>query len=136
MSEDITKPPADDSYEPYDVDVGAILRWGVVLVVLVVVSALASWVFFDVLASYENARDPELAPMAKLRGLEVPPEPRLQVAPNQDLQRMLGAEGATLSGYGWVDEKKGIVRVPVERAMELVLKDGLPTRPSAPGKGR
>ncbi len=136
MSEDITKPPADDSYEPYDVDVGAILRWGVVLVVLIAASALASWVFFDALASYETARDPELAPMAKLRGPEIPPEPRLQVAPPQDLQRMLGEQGATLSGYGWVDEKKGIVRVPIERAMDLVLKDGLPARASAERKAR
>jgi hypothetical protein len=27
------------------------------------------------------------------------------------------------SEYGWIDEKKGIVRLPIERAMELTLEE-------------
>jgi hypothetical protein len=36
-----------------------------------------------------------------------------------------------LVGYGWVDREAGIVRLPIERAMELLLERGLPTRPEA-----
>ena len=28
-----------------------------------------------------------------------------------------------LTSYGWIDQSAGIVRVPIERAMELTLKD-------------
>ncbi|MCA1555006.1 MAG: hypothetical protein LC737_11585, partial [Chloroflexi bacterium] len=31
--------------------------------------------------------------------------------------------------YGWVDQSAGITHIPIERAMELLLERGLPTRP-------
>jgi hypothetical protein len=40
-----------------------------------------------------------------------------------------------LEGYGWVDREAGVVRVPIERAMELLLERGLPTRPEAEQEG-
>ncbi len=33
-----------------------------------------------------------------------------------------------LEGYGWADRKQGVARVPISRAMELVVKEGLPAR--------
>ena len=57
-----------------------------------------------------------------------PPEPRLQKDPAMDLQQFRAGEEAVLHSYGWVDPEKGIVRIPVERAMELVAKEGLPSR--------
>ena len=32
-------------------------------------------------------------------------------------------EAETLSTYGWVDQEKGIVRIPVDRATELVIEE-------------
>jgi len=32
-------------------------------------------------------------------------------------------ESEVLSSYGWVDQEKGIVRIPVERATELYLEE-------------
>jgi hypothetical protein len=40
-----------------------------------------------------------------------------------------------LEGYGWVDREAGVVRLPIERAMALVLERGLPTRPAAEQQG-
>jgi hypothetical protein len=40
-----------------------------------------------------------------------------------------------LEGYGWVDREAGVVRLPIERAMELLLERGLPTRPEAEQEG-
>ena len=50
----------------------------------------------------------------------VPPEPRLQVTPSQDLDAIRKAEIDRLSSYGWVDRKAGVVHIPIERAIDLV----------------
>jgi len=34
-----------------------------------------------------------------------------------------------LRSYGWVDEKDGVARIPIERAMELIVQRGLPCIP-------
>ena len=57
-----------------------------------------------------------------------PPGPQLQVSPPMDLQAFRVREEVELHSYGWVDQTAGVVRIPIERAMELVLKEGLPTR--------
>ena len=59
---------------------------------------------------------------------EEPPEPRLQAVPAQDLEAFRARELERLSTYGWVDRQAGVVHLPIERAMELVAKDGLPVR--------
>jgi hypothetical protein len=54
--------------------------------------------------------------------------PHLQIAPPADLQRFREREEAELNNYGWIDRTAGVVRVPIDRAMELVLQRGLPVR--------
>lgn len=56
------------------------------------------------------------------------PTPNLQLDPRQELLALQAREAAELNSYGWVDRTNGIVRIPVERAMELVLERGLPVR--------
>lgn len=66
----------------------------------------------------------------------LPPQPRLQTAPGHDLTGLRQAEDETLTRYGWVDRKAGVVRLPVARAMELVAQRGVPgwkdDKPAAP----
>jgi hypothetical protein len=62
---------------------------------------------------------------------QLPPEPRLEANPQKDLLALRRQEDALLNDYGWVDRPKGIVRIPIERAIELTAKRGLPSRPSA-----
>lgn len=59
-------------------------------------------------------------------------EPRLQVAPAHDLTDMRRSEHDVLDSYGWVDRHEGVVHVPIERAIDLTLERGLPTREQAP----
>ncbi|MEZ4616096.1 MAG: hypothetical protein R2867_11425 [Caldilineaceae bacterium] len=33
-----------------------------------------------------------------------------------------------LHSYGWIDQEAGTVHIPIERAMELVVSEGLPAR--------
>src|SRR5580704_18289055 len=58
----------------------------------------------------------------------LPPAPRLQVAPRADLHAYCVEQDKLLNSYGWADEHNGVVRIPVDRAMELTLQQGLPAR--------
>jgi hypothetical protein len=57
-----------------------------------------------------------------------PAVPHLQIAPAEDLKRLREREEVQLTTYGWINRTAGVVRIPVEQAMELVLKRGLPVR--------
>ena len=59
---------------------------------------------------------------------EQAPPPRLQVFPAADLKDFLAKENRELTTYGWINRTAGIVRVPIDRAMDIVLQRGLPTR--------
>jgi hypothetical protein len=58
------------------------------------------------------------------------PAPRLQPDPVSDLNRFRAQEEERLDSYGWVDEKAGVVHIPIERAIELLAEHGLPVRPA------
>jgi hypothetical protein len=58
----------------------------------------------------------------------LPPEPRLQTDPRDDMANLRRSEDDVLDSYGWVDRNAGVVRIPIERAMTLVVERGLPTR--------
>ena len=72
------------------------------------------------------ASDPPLSALADSR--QPPAEPRLQVTPDQELAAIQDEENAILYSYGWVDQNAGIVRLPITRAMELLVERGLPVR--------
>ena len=54
------------------------------------------------------------------------PQPRLQVNPTTDLFLSQENSNSELHSYGWIDRKAGIVHIPIERAMELLMERGLP----------
>ena len=57
------------------------------------------------------------------------PNPKLEEDERGQLNGIRMNEEKTLYSYGWVDEKSGTVRIPIERAMELIVQRGLPVRP-------
>src|SRR5438128_1977992 len=116
--------------ENRDVNVRAVTGFGMGIAGTVIVVALLMWFLFDRFAARETSRSPQPEPMAASNPRKEPPEPRLQKAPVMDLKEFRAAEDAILNSYGWVDPEKGVVRIPVERAMELVAKEGLPSRRS------
>ncbi len=65
-------------------------------------------------------------PMASFR--ETPAGPLLQPNPAQELASHRRWEDERLEGYAWIDRENGVVRIPIRRAMELVLERGLPAR--------
>ena len=58
------------------------------------------------------------------------PTPRVQLDDgNQDIAELHQREDLLLNHYSWVDQSKGKVRIPIERAMELIAQRGLPVVP-------
>ena len=59
------------------------------------------------------------------------PTPRLETDDgNQDLTDLHAREDLLLTHYSWVDRGKGTVRIPIERAMEIIAQKGLPVAPA------
>jgi len=61
------------------------------------------------------------------------PAPQLEVNERTELNDIRQREENTLSTYNWVDQKAGTVRIPIDRAMDLLAQRGLPVRSSATG---
>jgi len=60
------------------------------------------------------------------------PTPRVQTDDGDaDTANLHAREDILLEHYSWVDAGKGKVRIPIERAMELVAQRGLPVAPNA-----
>jgi len=98
-------------YETRDIRFAAIAKgFGGVALMLALV-ALVSWGVLGLL----SRRAP---PGARA---SLPPEPRLQADPVEDLRRMRAEEDAVLN-----DGAPGVL--PINRAMALLLRRGLPTR--------
>jgi hypothetical protein len=60
-----------------------------------------------------------------------PPAPRLQINPAQDLAKFRANEDKRLDSYYWIDKQKGIVHIPIERAMRKLAHDGIAGFPKA-----
>ncbi len=55
-----------------------------------------------------------------------PPGPRLLASPTRKLAELRAAEKAWLGSYDWVDREAGVVRISIDRAMELIAVRGVP----------
>lgn len=120
----------DVHHEETDINIRAVFGFGVALVIATIVIHIAIWGLF----TYFERREARLsAPAYPLATTEprLPPEPRLQSAPREDLRAFREREDAILNGYWWVDKKAGVVRIPIAEAMKLTIQRGLPARPAA-----
>lgn len=134
-------------YERSDVGVTGIVVFAVALIVFVVVGGVLCYGIGKVINARMNKEDgpnskwtktvdvrqlgnfpssPELQnKMAEIT--QTFPTPRVQSDDgNQDVADLHAREDLLLSNYTWVDESKGTVRIPIERAMELIAQRGLP----------
>lgn len=121
------------AYEGADANVRAITKFGVGLFIgLLLTGMLCAYLFHRFNVREARHSPPPLAITAD-RQAKNPPEPRLQSAPRLDLKAMRDSEDSVLNHYAWVDPEKGIVRIPIDRAIEVVAQRGLPAR-SAGGR--
>ena len=113
-------------YELSDLKPGYIALFGIGVVIAVGLAVVITSLFVHY-RELQHAR--QETPVPRLaRERESMPEPRLQVDAPNELRQMRAAEEAALNSYGWVDKEAGVVKIPVDRAMEVLAKKGLPAR--------
>jgi len=137
-------------YEPTDVRVTGILVFLVSLFIFVGVCGVVTIGMGHLINAWMNKEDGPTSKWAKtveIRDLgnlpnspdmqkkvaeltQTFPTPRLQTDDgNEDVADLHQREDLLLDHYSWVDQSKGKVRIPIERAMELIAQRGLPVAP-------
>ncbi len=126
-----------NAIEHADVPAEGVIVFIACLIGSIIVILLIVWGLFAAFRSMRTEAQPFPTPKASM----APPEPRIQYAPRMDLQTLRAQEDAILHTYGWVDRSSGTVRIPIDRAMDIIAQRGLPARsgtgpvPTVPSTG-
>lgn len=126
-------------HETSDVDVRALMWFVVIFVIFGLLTHTFLWLLFKFYVRLErrpSQNAPALTAMQRPQDA-VPNEPRLQpfptkdntgivqpptaLTPAADMERMIADSNAVLNNYGWVDQQKGVVHIPIEEAKKKVL---------------
>jgi hypothetical protein len=118
-----------EGYERRDADIRALAQFGFWLAVLLVAILFSMRWTYEFFAKVEPT-GPPATPVMSENGRVLPPSPRLQVAARAELQKYRDAQQEELTTYGWTDQHNGAVRIPIDRAMDLIIVRGLPARSS------
>ncbi len=134
------KPPANGGYERQDIGVSGVLYF---LLGLAVAGLFVYFVVNGIYSYLEKKSEANQAPVSPLvtnaptdtRKLSSDykdylqqnfPSPQLEIDERGQLDKIRTDEAETLSTYDWVDQKAGTVRIPIDRAMDLIAQRGLP----------
>ena len=142
----------DVTHEVSDVYISGIAKFVVALSILMIGSFLLMWGMFRVFDA--RIKDPKRSPMALSDKERLPPEPRLQGAPGfgEGLEKPAATESGEIGAgnqpksplweikavrdqwndvleHGPIDKDGKRYGMPIERAKEEILKQGLPARP-------
>jgi len=110
-----------------DLNVRSILWTGALLAAGTVAVCILMWWMYRGLARLERRHDPAPPPLAEERRPQpLPPEPRLQSSPDQDMAAFRAGEDRTLGAPAWIDRQAGTVRLPIDLAMDVLVRRGLP----------
>ena len=128
---------AETGHELSDLSPKSISVFAVGLAALVVIALLVCYALLVWLITSDARRAEPPNPLA----VQPQPmaQPRLAVEPGRALKTMRQQEEARLKSFGWIDQEKGIVHIPIERAIDILAEKGLParqTRPQASGDSR
>jgi hypothetical protein len=115
---------------------------GLAIVVVVIYFIMVGMYRF--LDSYDRTHQAPVNPMAIKTGIDQTmnpreirdkaeatfPKPVLEYSEKTQFIKELATQDDTLASYDWVDQKAGIVRIPIDRAIDLVAERGLPVLPA------
>ncbi len=127
-----------DGFEHEDLSPSSVFYFLAGLALLGLVIYLLMFGMYRFLDSYAKVHQPALSPMvtpqADTRTMtqentQTFPQPRLEEDERTQLRQFIEDQDRKLATYDWVDKDKGTVRIPIDRAMELIVERGLPVRP-------
>ncbi|HVW09399.1 MAG TPA: hypothetical protein VHC90_12495 [Bryobacteraceae bacterium] len=119
--------PIDASvrFEHSDINAFAVVLTGACVLGGSLILIALLYFYFTALANHRASVS--AAPLAlEAHGIPLPPEPRLQRSPAGDLAEKRASENALLDHYWWVDRPKGIVGMPIDRAIQILTQRGIP----------
>ena len=126
-----------DGYEREDLGVRGVFYFLVGLVVFTIIIYVIVFGMYRFLDTYEKshqaAMSPMVSPPADVRAVtseetQTFPQPRLQENERAQLRQVIEDQDRKLATYNWVEKNKGVVQIPIERAMDLIAERGLPVR--------
>lgn len=142
MSNDKREINPENRFEQKDLSAGGIISFLIGLALFGVLVYFVLKGMYFVLDRYQAQHQPPQNPLVVERKTETRdvtpqdtekfPQPRLETSERTELNSFRRQEENTLKTYGWVDEKAGVVRIPIDRAMQLIVQRGLPVRGQTP----
>jgi len=126
VDQDLTARSAESGHEVSDINPKRVAMVGLALATVIALALLVTYGLFHYFYSGETRTRPLPSPLSYSR--EPTPEPRLSVEPGEELKTLRSEEDAMLKSYGWIDRDKGVVRIPIDRAIEILAERGLPVR--------
>lgn len=114
------------NYEKDDAKVKPILVFTVLLVIANVATFYAMRWANDAYMRGESEKDRTTHPLATPN--QEPPAPRLQAQPTAELVIFKAEQLNETTSYQWIDRSTGVVRLPIDRAMDVMSERGLPHR--------
>jgi len=119
--------PPGAAYEHTDASVWLIVKFLWWLLVSAVVIHVGLGFFYELLIrqSVEVGEQPYPLAASASQPARLPPQPRLQQFPRNDLYQFRIGEEDLLERYGWMNKEAGIAHIPVSEAMRLTIERGL-----------
>jgi hypothetical protein len=121
--------PPDAKHEHTDIDPAIGYKFALWLAVAMVLSfgiVYGTFTFFD---SQQTAANTAARRFPLAAGVTRPvPTPSLQTQPFRDVYLLRDEEAKKLQSYGWVDQEGGVARIPIDKAMEMMMQRGFPVR--------
>jgi|SoiMethySBSTD1v2_1073268.scaffolds.fasta_scaffold235399_2 hypothetical protein len=130
-------PTAVSGHEHTDANVWLIVQFAIWLAASAIVTHFLMWGLFTFFVKDRGATAKQAIefPLAAQQERRLPAGPRLQAIPANEIFEFRQRENAELSEYGWVDRNAGTVHIPIDKAKELLLQRGLPSRPAPAASG-
>jgi hypothetical protein len=129
-------------YERRDVSVAGIAYFLIGLAAFLLISHFVVTVLYSVLEKRSQAEQKPISPLvnnAPVDTRKLPtdyreylkqnfPAPQLETDERTQLNSIITAQEEKLNTYDYIDQKAGTVRIPIDRAMDLIAQRGLPVR--------
>ena len=117
--------PPGAGYEHTDASIGPLVQfafWLVVSAVIVHVVLAVGYLYMKRAA--ETPQAAQQFPLAAEQARRLPPAPQLQQIPSREMYELRTQQETDLHSYGWIDKNAGMVHIPIEDAMKLMVQQG------------
>jgi hypothetical protein len=130
-------PPSEHREIDFEIQFRTLVILAVGIVALALVSGLGVYALYQQMVRAQEAAEAPPPPMLPPREPLAPLGPELRPDLRAMLQDLRRQEEETLTTHGWVDAEAGLVRIPIDSAIDLLVEQGLPEgtlqEPSLPG---